>query len=251
MVTLFVIAAALVMARLGVWQLDRLEGRRAFNSQVLEMRALQPLDINHAGTIDLGSQIYREALVVGEYDFENQIVLGNQVHGDQHGVHLLTPLRVNGGERVILVDRGWVPYNDYLDHQLEQYNYPGSQTAQGMLTGSQDRIGIRDCIGDGTDPGAVVLVWCVDLPAIEQQMPYPLEDIYLLQAPTTLDDPLPVGTTVQIDTSEGMHLSYAVQWFSFAALLIVGYPIFVHRETVARQKRATQVATKHPASTQL
>ena len=44
--TLFVLLGASVCVRLGFWQLDRLEQRRAFNAQVASMRALDPLNLD-------------------------------------------------------------------------------------------------------------------------------------------------------------------------------------------------------------
>ena len=41
-VTILVIIAALIRIRLGIWQLDRLAGRRAFNEQVLSQNDQPP-----------------------------------------------------------------------------------------------------------------------------------------------------------------------------------------------------------------
>lgn len=44
--TLLVFVGTAVCVRLGIWQLDRLEQRRAFNVQVKSMRAETMLDLN-------------------------------------------------------------------------------------------------------------------------------------------------------------------------------------------------------------
>ena len=44
--TVLVLLGTALCVRLGIWQLDRLEGRRAFNDQVRSMRSLPPLDLN-------------------------------------------------------------------------------------------------------------------------------------------------------------------------------------------------------------
>ena len=44
--TLLVFAGTALCIRLGIWQLDRLEQRRAFNAQVESMRAAELLDLN-------------------------------------------------------------------------------------------------------------------------------------------------------------------------------------------------------------
>ena len=105
--TLLVLAGTALCVRLGIWQLDRLDQRRAFNSQVETMRAMPLLDLNSELPDDLAGMEWRAVQVTGEYDFENQVALRNQYYGDQYGYHLLTPLLFKG--TAVLVDRGFIP----------------------------------------------------------------------------------------------------------------------------------------------
>lgn len=68
--TLLAIAAAAVCVRLGIWQLDRLDQRRAFNLQVETMRAAPLLDLNKEIPENISSMEWRAATAAGEYDFE-------------------------------------------------------------------------------------------------------------------------------------------------------------------------------------
>src|ERR1044071_633890 len=104
--TILVLAGTALCIRLGIWQLDRLEQRRAFNHQVETMRAMSALDLNHEQPDDISSMEWRAVTVHGEYDFENQVALRNQYYQNQYGYHLLTPLRFDGES--VLVDRGWI-----------------------------------------------------------------------------------------------------------------------------------------------
>jgi len=105
--TLLVFAGTALCIRLGIWQLDRLEQRRAFNAQFESARAQPPLDLKQTLPEDISEMEWQAVSVTGEYDFENQIALRNQYYGDQYGYHLLTPLRFAG--TAVLVDRGWIP----------------------------------------------------------------------------------------------------------------------------------------------
>jgi surfeit locus 1 family protein len=40
----------------------------------------------------------------------------------------------------------------------------------------------------------------------------------------------PFANPPELDLSEGSHFGYAVQWFSFAALLLGGYPFYARRQ---------------------
>ncbi|HNO84374.1 MAG TPA: SURF1 family protein, partial [Anaerolineales bacterium] len=94
--SLLVLLGTAFCIRLGFWQLDRLEQRRAFNAQVESMRAAEMLDLNQAIPQDIAAMEWRAVTVTGEYDFENQVAIRNQYNGDQYGYHLITPLLSNG-----------------------------------------------------------------------------------------------------------------------------------------------------------
>ena len=104
---MLVIAGTLVLIRLGVWQLNRLDERRAFNEQVESARSQTLLDLNQEQPEDITQMEWRPVQFVGEYDFANQIVIRNQYYREQYGYHLLTPLRSSG--TAVLVDRGFIP----------------------------------------------------------------------------------------------------------------------------------------------
>ena len=95
--TLLVFLGTAFCIRMGIWQLDRLEQRRAFNAQVESMRAAELLDLNQNLPADISAMEWRAVTVTGEYDFENQVALRNQYNGDQYGYHLITPLLFSGG----------------------------------------------------------------------------------------------------------------------------------------------------------
>ena len=239
-VTILVIIAALVMIRLGIWQLDRLTGRRAFNEQVLSQIDEPPLLLtDDVVSGDVGTLEFRTVQIEGEYDLANTLVLGNQVWDDQIGVHLLTPLKIAGMETVILVDRGWIPFEDWKNRNLIAYDKTGTVSVKGMLRVTQTKLGLRDCL-DETVGEAPFQVWCLALDGIAGYLPYDLLSVYLIQAPDG-EQTAPLYRVIpQIEITEGPHLGYAVQWFTFTAILLIGYPFFVRREVQARERKNQQ-----------
>lgn len=232
--TLLVLLGTAVCVRLGIWQLDRLAARRAFNAHVLAMRAAAALDLNAVGDpAALTEMEYRAAFVRGRYDFSRQVALRNQVYENQYGYHLLTPLVMLDG-RAVLVDRGWIPPSGNAEPaDWRQYDAPtGEVVVHGIL-----RLGrVRPEMGGVADPplapGQTRLdFWnAVNLERIAQQLPYPLLPVYLqldVEAGRTVP-PIPFQPTLEI--SEGPHLGYALQWFTFAALLFFGYPFYLRRQ---------------------
>ena len=131
--TLLVLLGTAVCVRLGIWQLDRLAGRRAFNAQVESMRAMPALDLTSEQPDDLTSMEWRPVRVVGKYDFENQAAIRNQYYNDQYGYHLITPLLLADG-RAVLVDRGWIPADgNSISPDWRKYDEPGEVAVTGQI----------------------------------------------------------------------------------------------------------------------
>jgi surfeit locus 1 family protein len=68
-----------------------------------------------------------------------------------------------------------------------------------------------------------------DVRGIGEQMPYAILPVYVQAAGTARADGMPVAGTPVLELTEGPHRGYAMQWFAFAAILVVGYPIYVRR----------------------
>jgi surfeit locus 1 family protein len=231
--TLLVIAAIIVMVRLGFWQLDRLAQRRAFNSRVEAQLAQSALELKAENLeADLYNMEYRDAILVGEYDHDHQVVLRNQDWQGRLGVHLLTPLFIQGSDQAILVDRGWIPFEDFKSGKLSQYDENGLGEINGVIRRSQTkpRIGGRaDNIPAAGEPPLQAWNW-INVAGIAGQLPYEVLPVYLLNSPDPSRNQMPYRTQSELELSEGSHLGYAFQWFTFATILALGYPIYIRRE---------------------
>lgn len=229
--TLLVFIGAAVCARLGIWQLDRLEQRRLFNRHYLEARAEPPLDLNSLLPENLGAQEYRDAVARGQYDLEHQVALRNQYNGSDYGYHLLTPLLLSEN-RAVLVDRGWIPAegND-SPSEWRRYDEPGQVSVHGMLRLGQAKPRFGGAADPSPQPGVGPLAFWnnLNLAQIGSQLPYRLLGVYLQPVPEPGDSMPPIPYQPEIEITEGPHMGYAGQWFIFAALLLFGYPFFYLR----------------------
>jgi surfeit locus 1 family protein len=238
--TILVIAAVAVMVRLGIWQLDRLEQRRAFNTRVLDQQAEPALELNEPSSQDphLPEMEYRQVLVRGEYDPAHQVVLRNQAWENEFGVHVLTPLKIEGSDQSVLVNRGWVPYDDFQEGNLSQYDETGTVLVKGIIRAGETRPQIGGRADPIPAPGEPpLLAWNVaNVAAIAAQTPYSLLPIYIQQAPDESWTRLPYRSLPDLELTEGPHMGYALQWFMFAALLAFGYPFYIRREEKSTQK---------------
>ncbi|HEX7040899.1 MAG TPA: SURF1 family protein [Trueperaceae bacterium] len=229
---LLALALVVLFVNLGLWQLRRLEQRRAHVAQVVERMGLPPAPIGQV--LAEGGELpeYRAVTAVGEFDSSEEVLLRGRTRDGQPGFHVLTPLvlsRAGLAGSAVLVERGWVPYAMDRVPVAEAPPPAGKVTVTGRLRrptgGRAGSFGPRD-----PAEGELVQAYYVDVERLQGQMPYPLVEAYVeltsVTPPHPGDLPLPLP---EPDLGEGPHLSYAVQWFSFAAIGIVGYFFLLRR----------------------
>lgn len=228
--TLLVLAGTALCVRLGIWQLDRLAQRRAFNAQYESARAAAPLDLNQEQPADIAKMEWRAANVTGEYDFANQVALRNQYYEGQYGYHLLTPLRFGG--KAILVDRGWIPADgNSAPADWRKYDEPGRVTVSGQMRLGQTKPAFGGVADKLPEKGTKLEIWNnADLTHIAEQIPYPVLPVYIQPNPNPNDTQPPIPFQPEVEITEGPHFGYALQWFTFATILFVGYPFFVRKQ---------------------
>jgi surfeit locus 1 family protein len=214
LIVILVVAAA-VFVRLGIWQLHRLQQRRAANTAALAARERPEVELARrpAGTPITG----RRVIVRGTYDRSHEFVVRGQVV-EVPGVEIVTPLRIAGaGDTAVLVDRGFVPAPDAAtvpaDLPLDE---PGEREVRGLalpIPQSPDS-------GQPITHGGRTTWRRLDLAAARSRLDYPLLAVVVQQAP---DPALPrfPRRREPPPLDNGPHLSYAIQWFSFATMALV------------------------------
>jgi surfeit locus 1 family protein len=232
------IAVAAACVRLGFWQLSRLAQRRHSNDLVRAQMALPPIEISAA---DLQTDLnpYREAVASGILDSSHQVILLNRTYDDEPGAHLITPLLLASTGPAILVDRGWISYDDSTSDNLSGLDPTGSVQIRGILLASQPEPG-WSILADPPSNGEWRRDWRnLNLERLQEQLPYLILPVYLAQTEPVggADTPRP---DVEVDLSEGPHLSYAIQWFSFALIALVGGAIWLRRQLARREENIGQ-----------
>jgi len=226
--TIFVLTGMAFLVRLGFWQLDRLDQRRAANAQLVAVLEGKPLYLpQDIVPEDAAYLLNRDIVVTGAFDFANEGRHILQSWEGRNGVNLITPLRIANSDMAILVDRGWIP--DAEVENVAAYAGPGGQVTVNGYAALSEVIS-RQTTNDG-DSGRAANEWYrVDVAAIAAQMPYDLYPFYIVQSPKDeIDRELPYERPREIDLSEGPHLSYAIQWFIFSLLLGIIYVTLVRR----------------------
>ena len=215
------VAIAMVIAatcvRLGFWQLDRLHGRRDINAMLAARGAQPPVDL---ATANPDAVPYAHVVVEGTYDPAHEFILSGRSLNDIAGNHVLTPLVLADGTAV-LVDRGWIP--------LEATSVPATGPAAapaGPVTVAGLAL-LPDSLTANPPSPAPSIAIRIDLGI--SGLPYTLRPVYVLlasQEPPQAS-PIPVSPPTLDD---GPHLSYAIQWFAFATIAVVGCVVLLARD---------------------
>jgi surfeit locus 1 family protein len=222
----FFAIAALVCARLGVWQMNRLRERREVNRLALQARAAPTVQLDGEMTGD-SSLIERRVTAAGRYDHAHDLVLRGKAYQGAPGVEIVTPLVFPGGRTAVLVNRGFVPAPDALTVETDSLREPGEVRVEGIALGVPSGSGAPLARGDRTS-------WSrLDLEALASRLPYTLAPIYIRQLPDTALPRFPRRLAAP-PIDDGPHLNYVVQWFAFAIMAIV-FGVVVWRQNTARK----------------
>ena len=241
--TIIVIAAVTVLARLGIWQLDRLEVRRAFNARVIAQQNEAPLVLDEESIAqNLYSMEYRQATVRGKYISEDEIILRNQTWQGQLGFQLYTPLLIEGTDQLILVQRGWISTDDADPQNRDIFAENELVTVSGVLRRAETDFGIqlRPDPTLASDQSRLDAWNNLNLERLSSQINLPLIAVYLQRLPSGQEDQPPIAEALNLELSEGSHLGYAGQWFLFSLILGIGYPFFVNNQEQGKMATSSQ-----------
>lgn len=240
---LSVLAAGFVVTTtwLGFWQLQRLAQRRAQNAEVIARLADAPIPVRQL-THDSAALHYRRVRLQGAYDYAHQIKVTERTRNGSPGVNIVTPLHIAGTDTAVLVNRGWVYAPDGVTVDLAQWREADSLTGTGYA-----RPLFKPFPGSPVLPGRPDAFRWLDLRALGTRMPFPVYPFVIVldgddaphgQIPPRVPPP---------PLDEGPHKSYAIQWFSFAIIAIVGMFFFL-RASPDRSLDALTSSTKRSSN---
>ncbi|MGD8727483.1 MAG: SURF1 family protein [Gemmatimonadales bacterium] len=222
------VVVAAVCVRLGMWQLDRLDQRRARNAIIEARLAREPLRMDSLAppTVPGGwdSLRYRRVVVRGPFDLERQVVVMSRVHRGVPGVYVVTPLLV-AEDTAILVERGWAPAPDGRSVRLDAVGEMAAGAVEGMLLPPS-------AAPDGSPIGAAawpLYVRELNPTQLAASYDYVILPLALRRAEGAEGLPPTMRAVALPQLTNGPHLSYALQWFSFGAIALIGSAVLFVR----------------------
>ena len=220
--TVFTAVLATVFIFLGRWQLSRLDERRADNAQVTSTRevAAAPVETLAAPGEPLDPALeWRRASATGRYDADATILVRNRSYQGANGLLVVVPLVTADGD-ALLVNRGWIPAAATATGQPDVPAPPsGPVSVEVRLHPAERPRKAQDL-----PAGQVLSIDTAGLAAKTATSLYGGYGDLVEERPTV--DPAPALPEPPV-VDEGPHLGYAIQWFCFAVIALVGYVILL------------------------
>jgi cytochrome oxidase assembly protein ShyY1 len=227
---LAVLVLAAICTRMGFWQLQKLDDRLASNEVVQRHLAADPVPLDDAledrrsVTKDME---WTPVRVTGTYDVEHELTVKFTTRDSAPGVDVVTPL-VQPDGTAVLVNRGW---KQTLNTTQERPDVPAPPSGTVTVTGW-----LRPDSGQ---------VRAISSKALASFVPYDLEPGFInlrVQEPPAGDE---LALEPEPELGQGPHFFYALQWWFFGLLAIVGWFWFARVEL--RERRAGQASETRSA----
>ena len=208
--------AAIGCIGLGFWQLDRHEQRAAQNAVIEQRLSDPPLPLRLDASLDLDRDAheFRRARVKGVFDYSREVIEQGRVVNGVPAVYLVTPLTLQNGS-VLLVERGYALSPDARGVDVATLREADSVVVDGVLM----RLDGGTLPSDTTWP---IYVRRADPAALQPLFDETLKPLVLRRTVMPSDLPRGMGAAPLPQLTGGPHLSYAVQWFLFATIAVVG-----------------------------
>jgi surfeit locus 1 family protein len=208
-----------LLIALGIWQLGRAEEKRAFLEKQQQALASEVIELYGTADIDADAARYKKAKIAGRYDQTHQFLIDNQVSEGKAGYLVLTPFILQGGDKAVLVNRGWIP----LNKDRKVLPDISIREQQAVVTGRINyfpAVGIKIAGAEIPTENWPSVVQVVDYQVLAKKLNYPLFPFQV-----ELDQEAPEGYKRAWRTSTIMlpeqHTAYAMQWFALALTLTI------------------------------
>jgi surfeit locus 1 family protein len=202
---------------LGRWQMNR-AAEKLERAAAMEARTREPV-LDQAALLaqaDLAAALHRSVRLQGRWLAERTVYLDNRPMGGRVGFWVITPLQLPDSDRVILVQRGWIP-RDFMDRQrLAPVQMPDAWVqVSGRLALAPGKL--YELAADERG----LIRQNLDIGQYRTEIGLPLIDALVVQTGGPSE-----GLQRQWDPPQlgvDKHHGYAFQWFGLSGLLVLLY----------------------------
>jgi surfeit locus 1 family protein len=214
--TLTTVAILVSLLMLGNWQVERLEWKLGLIEQIESRAFIDPVALPF-NISNLDNMEYLSVSVTGSFNNEQEMTLYSVGPNGEPGYDLYTPF-VEAHEKVIIVNRGWVPEQMKNQADRPETLHSGELTLEGLLRKPSEKL----WYGPENEPdnnnwyyGDInAMAKAQNLNAV-----YPM---YLYAAIGGNAAEYPVAGRTEFNIVNN-HLDYALTWYGLAIVLLIVY----------------------------
>ena len=211
------VAGIIATASLGDWQLNRAAHKAELEARIREGANGPPVRIDGAVLVPQ-SILYHNVQVRGQFDPDRTVYLDNRLHQGRAGYQVVSPLKIAGSSRYVLIERGWVAAG------ADRSRLPDVMTPAGEV----------DITGTAAPPNPPVFELSQQVQAgklwqnltvdrYRSQFALDLQPT-IVQQHNELPDGL-IRDWALPKLGIERHRAYALQWFSMAAVILILYVV--------------------------
>ena len=218
-----IIATIAFLVSLGLWQLDRADQKRNIEAAIVSANAgpIEPI----ANGRELLDKEYFHVRLQGNYLSDKQFIYDNQIVDQVSGYYVLTPFILTDQLGVILVNRGFIPWNGQREKLADIAVDSVSREIKVQVSNPIKRMELKTTDVSRQFP---VLIQAIDFDVLEEVSKLEFVKVVGLLDPSSSD-----GYVRKWEPYTGSiekHIGYAIQWFLMALVLaIIGLRIGLKR----------------------
>jgi surfeit locus 1 family protein len=235
--TFFCVLAFIGLIGLGIWQLKRHVWKEDLLASIATHQQMPPINLPAEAANINDDAVFRQFTAEGYYLHQDEIVVQGKTMNGTRGVYVVTPM-VMYGQKILLVNRGWIPETLSHGEQRRGLIFPGFHKVHGVIW----RLDRPAAFLPQNKPAKGLWLW------MDQRMVDYFKDYYAQKFPNTTVIPyivrmtveeregkvaLPVPPPVELNVPND-HLQYAATWFILAGIVLVMYVIY-YRKNVRKE----------------
>jgi surfeit locus 1 family protein len=209
----------IMLVSLGFWQLGRAEEKKVFLIKEQHSATKDVIKLSTNTVIDPEELRYRKTELTGKYDQKHQFLIDNQIINGKAGYFVLTPFKIDGMNKAVLVNRGWVTLNK--DRRvLPEIAIALIETTLSGTINNFPSVGIRLKGAEIPTDGWPSVVQVVDIDILSKKTGYSLLP-FQIELDADIRDGYIRDWKKRTSISPEKHTAYAVQWFALAITLTI------------------------------
>ena len=221
--TLSALLVILIGCGAGIWQLNRADTKIALAANLLARQQMPILNAN-AGPWTLEEASERRMIARGQYIPEAAIWLDNRPrpippagsNNAQSGFYLMMPLRLEGKDEVLWINRGWAPRNNENRETLPPVQTPNKVVnIEGVVFAHPGKVYELGSGKGSINLGKPRIEQNFDLVAEGKQLGWTQLPFILREVEAGIEDGL-LRDWAPLTSGVDRHYAYAFQWFALA-----------------------------------